>query len=64
MLHLNIRSINANFENFKSLLEETDYSFNIICLSETWSTDKDFCDNSNYRPFHKTQRWSEILKLI
>ena len=29
--------------------EETDYAFNIICLSQTWSTDKDFSDNSNYQ---------------
>ena len=45
---MNIRSINANFENFKNILEEADYAFNVICLSETWSTDKDFYDNSNY----------------
>ena len=48
MLHLNIRSINANFENFKNLLEESKYIFNVICLSETWSTDKDFYENSLY----------------
>ena len=42
LLHLNIRSINANFENFKNLLEETDYTFNVICLSETWSNNEAF----------------------
>ena len=48
MMHLNIRSINANFESFKNLLEESKYVFNIICLSETWSNDKEFFENSNY----------------
>ena len=42
LLHLNIRSINANFENFKNLLEESNSVFNVICLSETWSTDENF----------------------
>ena len=45
ILHLNIRSLNANFENFKNLLQESKSVFNIICLSETWSTDKYFRNN-------------------
>ena len=48
LLHLNIRSIQANFENFHHLLEESNFSFNIICLSETWITDKAFRENSCY----------------
>ena len=48
LLHLNIRSLNDNFENFRNLLEDSEFSFNVICLSETWSTDKDFRDNSDY----------------
>jgi hypothetical protein len=39
----------ANFESFKLLLEESGYSFNIICLTETWSSDKAFIDNSNFQ---------------
>ena len=27
VLHLNIRSLNANFENFKNLLQESNHSF-------------------------------------
>ena len=46
ILHLNIRSINANFEKFKLCLEACKFSFNVICLSETWSSDKDFQNNS------------------
>ena len=34
-------------KNSKNLLEETDYTFNVICLSKTWSTDEAFCNNSN-----------------
>ena len=48
MLHLNVRSINSNFDDFKNLIEESKQVFNIICLSETWSSDKSFRDNSNY----------------
>ena len=47
-LHLNIRSLNSNFENFKYFLQECDNSFNIICLSETWSTNSSFLENSNF----------------
>ena len=48
LLHVNIRSINTNFENFKYMLDEFNNVFNIICLSETWSTNDDFYNNSNY----------------
>ena len=46
ILHLNIRSIRKNFESFRELLETTDDSFNIICLTETWSKDLEFKTNS------------------
>ena len=36
VLHVNIRSIKRNFENLKALLEECEFVFNIICVSETW----------------------------
>ena len=49
LIHLNIRSIQANFESFKQLLEESNFAFNVICLSETWSSDKAFSENSNYQ---------------
>ena len=57
IIHLNIRSLNANLENFKNLLTESNYCFNIICLSETWCTDEEFSNNSfyhipNYEPIH------------
>ena len=35
LLHLNIRNINTNFENFKMFLSNLSLSFSIICFSET-----------------------------
>ena len=48
LLHLNIRSMNANFENFKTFLEQTEFAFNVICLSETWLSNNSFRENSVY----------------
>ena len=47
VLHLNIRSINKNFENFKIFLSNLNLSFSMICFSETWLNDSNV-DNSNY----------------
>ena len=35
VLHVNIRSIKRNFENLKTLLQECELVFNIICVLET-----------------------------
>ena len=48
ILHLNIRSMNKNFENFKTFLFETCHTFSMICLTETWLTDDAFKNISNY----------------
>ena len=39
VLHLHIRSINKDFENFKMFLSNRNFSFSIICFSETWLND-------------------------
>ena len=39
--------MNSNFEKLHDLLLKCSNSFNIICVTETWSTDKDFKNNSN-----------------
>ena len=39
MLHLNVRSLNQNFESLKKLLTTIKFEFKIICLTETWCTD-------------------------
>ena len=49
ILHLNIRSLNKNFENFKSFLSTCSHTFSIICLTETWSSNDSFKDNSNFQ---------------
>ena len=47
VLHVNIRSIKRNFENLKALLEECEFVFNIICVSETWCSNTELQNNSN-----------------
>ena len=48
VLHLNIRSINKKFENFKMFVSNLNFSFSIICFSEIWLNDSNV-DNSNYK---------------
>ena len=36
ILHLNIRSIKKNFDNFKLFFSSLAFSFSVICFSETW----------------------------
>ena len=36
VLHVNIRSVQKNFENLKFLLSQLNYTFKVVCLSETW----------------------------
>ena len=49
LLHLNIRSLRSNLDDFHNLLEESKHSFNAISLTETWLNDHEFKTNSNYR---------------
>ena len=39
VIHINIRSLNKNFENFKSLLNQIGFKFKMICITETWCHD-------------------------
>lgn len=64
LLHLNIRSINSNFESFRESLESCNFVFNVICLSETWSNDKEFRNNSifhlkGYKAIHYERQVSK-----
>ena len=47
MLNVNIRSIKSNFENLKALLEECEFVFNVICVSETWCPNTELQNNLN-----------------
>ena len=40
--------MNSSFEKLHDLLLNYSNSFNIICVTEIWSTDKAFKNNSNY----------------
>ena len=48
LIHVNIKSMNSNFEKLHDRLLNCSNSLNIICVTETWSTDKDFKNNSNF----------------
>ena len=39
MLHLNVRSLNKNFESLKEFLTTIKFEFKVICLTETWCTE-------------------------
>ena len=55
ILHLNIQSIKKNFECFKKILSPLDFTFSIICFSETWCDDLDnfTYDLGNYISTHQ-----------
>ena len=48
VLHLNIRNMKKNFENFKEFFKSLNVSFSAICLSKTWCESQDESQNSNY----------------
>ena len=39
VLHLNVRSLNQNFESLKELLTTIKFEFKVICLTEAWCKD-------------------------
>ena len=49
VLHLNIRSMNKNFENFKYMLNMLKYEFKVICITESWCNDESMSTNSNFQ---------------
>ena len=40
LLHVNIRSMNKNFESLNNLLDQSNFNFSVLGLSETWFSDK------------------------
>ena len=48
VLHLNIRNMKKNFENFKEFLKNLSISFSGTCFSETWFESQEESQNSNY----------------
>ena len=39
ILHLNIRSLQKHFDDFKGFLSHLNFTFKVVCLSETWLYD-------------------------
>ncbi|XP_065664405.1 uncharacterized protein LOC136086066 [Hydra vulgaris] len=48
ILHVNIRSLQKNFDSLKQFLYKVNMNFQIICLSETWCDDKNIENNYNF----------------
>jgi len=48
LIHINIRSLNANIDKLKTFLHRLNHQFGIICITESWLTNTDFLKNSNY----------------
>ena len=60
-LHLNIRSLRKNFEDFKELYQTLDLKFSILCFSETWADDNKLENDSlmqlpGYNVLHQTRK--------
>ena len=61
VLHLNIRSMNKNFESFKEFYSKINFKFSIVCFSEKWVDDISFSKNwnfqlSGYPVLHQTRK--------
>ena len=60
VLHVNIRSMQKNFEKFQEFFKTLKFNFSAVCLSETLCDSLDSTKNSNYRlhgykSFHQTR---------
>ena len=47
-LHINIRQMNKNFENFKLFLSSLGFTFSVIRFSETWLDERSISNKSLY----------------
>ena len=60
VLHLNIRSLNKNFESLKNLLVEINFCFEVICITESWCSDDPHTNNNyqlpNYVSIHQGRK--------
>ena len=56
MLHLNIRSLQKNFENLFNLFMTLKFEFKIICITQTWYSDNsmnhDIFEVPQYKNIH------------
>ena len=60
IIHLNIRSISKNYDNFIAHLASVDLEFDLVCLSETWNRKLDtniyFPNYASYHVFRENRR--------
>ena len=60
VLHLNIRSLNKNFESLKNVLVEINFCFKVICITESWCSDDTHTNNryqlTNYVSIHQSRK--------
>ena len=48
-IHVNIRSLSKNVDNRLDIFRDSNYSFNVLCITETWFTDSTL---KNYTNLH------------
>ena len=57
LLHLNIRSLQRNFDKLTEFLDNLDFEFKVICISETWCSENVSCNSlykiPNYNSIHQ-----------
>ena len=46
-IHVNIGSLSKKFDNLLDILRDSNKSFNVLCLTETWCTDSTLKSNTN-----------------
>ena len=63
MLHLNIRSLQKNFDSLLNLLMTLKFEFKVICITETWCSDNSMNHNlfelPQYESIHRVRRTCE-----
>lgn len=62
VIHVNIRSLNANYTKLIQLLFNINIHFDLIILSEIWSTNIEFLQNilPNYKMFYDIPNYSNV----
>ena len=60
MLHLNIRSLQKNFDSLSNLLMTLKFEFKVICITETWCSDNsmnhNFIELPQCKSIHQVRR--------
>ena len=71
-IHVNKRKLLKHFDNLLDILRDSNYSFNILCITETWCTDStlkriiQICISHTLTLFHKKknkQAWRWCVNL-